>query len=294
MIITVQNGGTVYSLSDGSLCRFLGADGLGAPDLHRMTTRGPGQHGVTDRDYRLDPRTFTLTLELEGDNLEDLYLKRENLLTALSPTQSGSPLKFGFNFGKARYIDAYFVGEGKMGYKDKEGFTQKASFVFYSPEGLFYQDVNQFLTINLGGGGASFVVPTPVPSSIGTSVANTNAVAKNGGNARTTPFPIRVFGPITSPVITNLGTGEKLDFTGHTIPDGHYWEVDARYGRQTVVDQAGTAQDHKLTADSDLGSFHLGPPPEVPNGDNVIQVTGTGINANSMVTMAWKPRNLGI
>jgi hypothetical protein len=80
-------------------------------------------------------------------------------------------------------------------------------------------------------------------------------------------------GPITSPVITNAITGDKLDFTGTTIVGGASYTIDCRYGQKTVVDSAGANQISKLTSDSDLSTFCLLPDPDAPGGANTLSAS---------------------
>lgn len=285
-MISVTVAGVNYSLDDGTYCRFIGADGLGNPPSRRFSYRGSNQHGVTDYDFRLDPRIFTIVLEIEGTSLNDLYDKRTQLINILGPTPTNIPLVFKFQTNTTKYIEAYSWDEGQMGYQDKEGFTQRVVWVFEAPNPVFYDNNPGAITLGLGGGAGTFEVPTPVPTGVGASVADLTIPITYAGSWRTQPF-MRLTGPITNPVITNLETDEILDFTGTTIAAGDYYEINPRFGKQTVKDSYGNNKIDDLSEDSDLSTFHLGPNPEVGGGYNVIQLTGTAINGNSYFEMYW-------
>ena len=116
------------------------------------------------------------------------------------------------------------------------------------------------------------------------------STAKTINNAGNHPsFPtISITGPITDAVLTNVTTGEDLDFTGITIAGGDTRVIDCRYGYKTVKNAAGTNKIADLTAASDLATFHLEP------GDNAFTLVGTGTDANTQVTVRFNPRHIGI
>jgi len=107
-------------------------------------------------------------------------------------------------------------------------------------------------------------------------------------------YPIvTIIGPITDPVLTNVSTGEDLDFTGITIAGGDSYTIDCRFGYKTVRNAAGANKRADLTAASDLETFHLGADPEVGGGVNAFTLTGTGTDSNTLVTVAYRERFVG-
>lgn len=105
---------------------------------------------------------------------------------------------------------------------------------------------------------------------------------------------ITITGPITDAVLTNVSTGETLDFTGITIAGGTSYTIDCRFGYKTVKNSAGTNKIADLTSDSDLATFHLAPAPEVSGGANAITLTGTSTDSNTQVTVAYYNRYVGM
>jgi len=100
---------------------------------------------------------------------------------------------------------------------------------------------------------------------------------------------ISIRGPITSPVITNLVTGDTLDFGTITIGAGTTYVIDTRYGYKTVT--AGTVNKRgELTDDSDLGDFHLAPNPIAPGGVNTIATYGTNIGTATQISIVYTNR----
>lgn len=101
---------------------------------------------------------------------------------------------------------------------------------------------------------------------------------------------VRIYGPISSPVLTNSTTGEKLDFTGYTIGSADYYEIDLRYGYKTVKNSAGDNKLAQLSQDSDLATFHLAPASEVPDGVNVFTLAGSAGGATTLARVVYYNR----
>ncbi len=108
-------------------------------------------------------------------------------------------------------------------------------------------------------------------------------------------FPrIIVVGPLNNFRIDNLTTGEHIELT-FNIPSGRTVTIDLRSGRKTVVDDLGTNLIGTVTADSQLGTFHIAAAPEAPLGVNQFQITGVDAEEGvSRVTLEWLNRYYGI
>jgi hypothetical protein len=69
--------------------------------------------------------------------------------------------------------------------------------------------------------------------------------------------------------------------------------IDCREGWRTVTNNWGENLLHYLSADSDLGSFHLDP--DLPGGLNHLVAAGAGAAAGqSQFRLSWNDRYLGI
>lgn len=104
---------------------------------------------------------------------------------------------------------------------------------------------------------------------------------------------VTLYGPLSDPVLTNAATGERLDFTGHTIGSGDYYTIDTRYGYKTVRNSGGDNKIGELTSDSDLETFHLAPDQEAAGGVNVISFGGTATGATTRAVITYYNRYTG-
>lgn len=295
-------GNTVFDLNRGDPAYFEGEDGLGMADLHRLEERGPLQHGSTDRGYRLDPRIASYVFGVFGWTKSDLWNKRDELLNIFRPVYT-IVMKHELDNGLVRCLDCVFAGGLKMPAQDRHGgIFQKVAITLKADDPTFYDPVAQAVTFNLAGGGSG-AVPSAVPMLVGTSTLNQDIVIEYAGSALSYPQLIRITGPITDCVITNLTTDEKLDFTGVTIAGSDYYDIDLRYGYKTVKDKAGANKLADLTDDSDLATWHLtaekgGTLIQGPGGEwvclNGIRVTGSSVTESTEVEMTYHNRYLGI
>lgn len=301
MTLELVRDGVVYDLEDGSVARLIGDDGWGMAPLHRLSERGPLQHGETDLGFRLDPRVGMLAFILRAGSEEAMYTARETLLDLFAP--SGAPLALRWTLpGRTRQIDVQMVGGLALGSQERGVWAQKAAVTLKASDPTFYDPAGAAVTFALGGGEDALEIPMEVPMVVGASTINGLTTVTNGGNWLSYPHLIRIVGPITDPVILNVVEGMaggfhtmsqqavvmKLDFTGTTIAAGDRYDIDLRYGRKTVVNAVGTNKIADLTSDSDLATWHLTP------GDNSIRVTGTGATETTRVEINFFERYLGL
>lgn len=289
-MLTLIKNSAETSLDDGTLCFKIGDDGWGMVPVNRLAQAGPQQHGETDYGFRLLPRVGNLILQIPGTSLSDLYDKRHVLLELFSPYDLIS-----FRWDNLdRQIDGYFIGQLTMPANQRQGFHQVVAVSIRCPDPSFYDPELFLVAFGLGGGAESFVVPMPVPHGVGSSALDETVGIDYTGSWQEHPI-IRITGPIANPVITNITTNEKLDFTGTTIPGGDYYDIDTRYGFKTVIEDDGTNRIDKLTSDSDLATFHLQPDSaEVPGGSNSIRVEGSSVTEATKVELWYYRRYLGI
>ena len=293
MEVSLIRGSTITSLTDGVLARLLGIDGTGEAPVHRIEERGPQQHGATDRDFRLDPREVQLALWVQGDSLADLETKRKALIDALRPTSAAKALRFTLDNGAVYQIDGHSAGSMTMPLAGGDGFALRTGVTFRAADPTFYDPTGDTVSLAVGGGADAFVVPMPVPHYVGASTLDANTAIAYAGTWRAYPV-IRITGPISGPVITNVSTGEDLAFTGVTIVAGNWYTIDLRYGYKTVTNSSGANKIAELSNASDLATWHLADDSEVTGGVNSITVTGTAGAAATRVDIIYNARYVGI
>lgn len=107
-----------------------------------------------------------------------------------------------------------------------------------------------------------------------------------GGNLPEYPT-ISITGPVTNPSVTNLTTGDALDFGTIVIGAGTTYIINTHPQYRTVY--AGTVNKRReLTQESDLDRFHLSP--AAVGGTNVFYLNGTAMGTATRFSVQWYDR----
>jgi len=291
MDVDVLVAGVPHSLTDDVVCNLLEQAGIGLPPLHRLSERGPQQHGDSDQGFRLDPRVISLLLRLEPPNIID---KRDALLTYFTPRDDALTLRWTRDDAEVRSLDCHYIARLTLATKSSSRFLMKVPAQFKSSDNpSFYDPVGVHVVFAIAGGGDAWAVPMAIPWPIGSSAIDSMQPVAYVGTWRTYPV-ITVSGPLNSCIITNLDTDEKLDFTGLNLPVAEQRVIDLRYARKTVVDELGADALPDLTTDSDLTTWHLAAAPDAPGGVNDVRVTGTAATANTDVRIEYLNRYISL
>lgn len=297
--------GTEYSLSNGVYAYRLEDDGTGLAPMHRLSERGPLQHGETDLGYRLDPRLIRLVLGVEGATRSERDTKRGRLLRLFRPSHPVS-LRWTLDNGDVRQIDCYYAGDLTAPSTDRIAEIQKLGVSFTAPDPAFY-DPTQYTAyvyqdddLPLMGASSGTLsapglsLPTTIPFGLDSGKMDEAFYIHYAGDWLEYPV-ITIRGPITNPIVTNTTTGERLDLTGMGITTGETVTVDCRYGHKTIVHSNGQNLIADLSADSDLATFHLAPVDGLDDTKiNIITVAGSRVNADTRVEIAYYNRYMGI
>lgn len=304
--VSAINGTETYCLSDDRIW-IEEDDGLGAPPNHDIPERGPLQHGETRVDFRLDPRIITHVYGVAGQTEGRLYDARKRLLDIFRARSPSNPIKMRYELsnGDIRQIDCFYLSDMTFPSSDRQNFFsfiagrglyQRVAVRLKCYDPVFYDPTQQTLLFEVGEeGNVGMLVPTPVPTHIGTSVIDQTVTLAYTGTWREYPI-VRIGGPIRNAVIYNATTDETLALkSGVTIDNGDYYEIDCRYGFKTVKNAAGVNKIADLTDDSDLATFHLQErDPGFTTGNNTIQVTGDNLNADTYIRIYYYLRYIGL
>ncbi len=292
MILEAIVNGRTFVLTERSLCTVRAVEGVGPAPLHRLEQRGPLQHGVSDVGMRLDARVVTLLLMLWGESRLDLERRRQ-ALTAVFPPDEVIQLRWTLESGAVRQLDCRLV-DMPLAFERENFLTQLTAAALKAADPTFYDPAGAAAAFLPASGSGAGSVPMPVPHEVGSASIQQTTVIRYPGTWIAYPV-IRVTGPITDAKITHEGSGDVLDFDGLTLGSGEWIEIDCRYGRKTVIDQAGVNRLEDLTQDSDLATFHL---ERARAGEtereNVVTVSGSGAGVGTRVDMTYYHRYLGL
>ncbi len=300
-----------YDLNDGDEVRLLDYD-LGLAPIRRLNQRFPAQSGDTDLGFVIEPRFLDLFWAIHGSGLSNYLAIRERLMTVfLGRDNDAVQLVFDFD-GLQRAVDVNL--EGELLWSDRIEWVEKASGTFKASDPRLYDPAIKTVQFSLESGGVAptgWPIAWPIPWPIGSDVLNMAVDIVYAGASRlgAPEYPvIRIFGPIDSPVITNETTGEIIDLSdngGLSLADPTEWvEIDLanppRRDAKTILDQDGNSAEEYLTTASDFATWHLAPAGErLPAGNyctgtNTVRIYGTGVTSETLATINYYDRYLGL
>jgi len=132
-------------------------------------------------------------------------------------------------------------------------------------------------SVALTASGGGFTIPLTIPVTFTSSGGGTLTVS-NAGDFKAYPV-VRVYGPITNPVVTNNTAGKSLVFTG-SIASGDYWEIDL-FANTVLINGVSDAP---VTTIDVAQSTWFG----CALGDTSLQLTGTGFDTNTKLRALFK------
>ncbi len=275
--------------------------GWGTPPIEYITQRGPFQHGVTVKDFFLQPRVIQLLIRQAFCDRDEWWDGRAALLNEIRPNRQTistavvpGRLQRCLPDGTLRAIEV-FISDGPrfeqrvVNTWDEWAFQEVLRFIAHDPV-IFdptRNDVNFTIVLD-----SELVFPITFPITFGPGEADDTLNINYVGTWESLPI-IVITGPIDEPRIDNLTTGEKLQFSIDIDP-GQVVTIDLSYGSKTVVDQAGNNLIGGLTADSDLATFHIAPDPEAPLGVNQMRLQGMHATGVTDIEIRYFDRYFGI
>lgn len=336
--VTANSGGCLYDLNDVCGFHLREIDGLGIAEVFRLFQKSPQQLGVTDLGFDIDSRFILGTWMAMADSNPNLWSLKEEFHGIFRPrTNDPVQIIFGFPDATQRAVDVYL--EGQLNFTPAgrlDGITHQAGLVLKAEDPRLYDPKQRTITfgvVDKSGGwridtidpalsvtGGWQIETVPLTGTDGWHIGGSAIFATqtflyaNGSKVADVEFPIiRLTGPMRSPIISNLTTGEKLDFSdegGLVITQGDIVEIDLRFrSGKTVKRSDGTFVDQFLTDDSDLDSFHLSYHTELlpsssseveddngnkrSTGSNTIQVSVFDANNISKVEILYFDRYIG-
>lgn len=274
-----------YDATSGITYYYQGDQGFGLAPMHRITQRGPMQHGDTDVDFRLDPRILQLPVFAVTSSVDDYYVARGRLLSVFSPSNAVGTLTVTTSTW-SRSIDVKVLGGMAFDTDPQVGYTLKAVIQLRADDPTWY-DVT-LLTINGSSGiaGTPTAYPVVYPRTYGTANINATTTYEYDGTWQTFPV-ITATGPITGLVITNNTTGQVITTTG-SIAAGRTYTYDLRYGKKTVYDDLGNNQIATVVSSSNLATW------SIVTGINSISITASSSSAPASVIITYYTRFVGI
>lgn len=276
LYLTTADGKSLYVPDDE--VNFLVSGNFGAPPTRFLTRKGYKQHGVTEIDYLLDPRTITLQLwHSAACSRQQYWDNRLALHEFLRPNRNG-PLRFVIRQpnGQERALTVRADPGLKfpMPSPDVNNWDVNEAIDLTAFDPIWF-DPEPATTHYAAGDYGHLVFPAMFPILFGVPTS-AEVIATVTYTGTWVSYPtLTVYGPYTTCRIENETTGVQI-ILNVAVAAGSYRIIDLTPGAQRLVDETGTNHFGDLDAGSDLVDFNLRPDPEVPSGVQVIHAWFTG------------------
>jgi len=268
--------------------------GLGLPPVTHASTQFTQQDGATLLGVTLQRRVLTVPFEILVDSYATLWSTKRDLYRFLSTVKSPYTWIATLPDGTVRHLTCYYAGELSMPYDPEWGplvHKDVGQWIAYDP--LWFDPESTVWVFVVSGGSGSWIFDLGFPAGFGGSYVDQVDTREYVGSWQAFPV-ITITGPVDDLVITNVTTGQKLDFTDYDIGAAEVVTIDLTPGVKTVTHSTDGNIPDALTDDSDLGTWHLAPHPDAVDGQNTIQLEGTGANANTRIEIRFNPRYLAL
>ncbi len=257
--------------------RFRVYGGFGAPPVNFLTRRGYKQHGATEIDYLLDPRTISVELWHSPACSRQVYWDNRLGLHEFLRHNRGGPILFVLREpnGKKRalYVRANPGLQFPMPDIDNNNWNidEVIDFIAFDPIWFDPDSHRNYIASVVD---LNLVFPITFPIRFGSStIISANSITYVG---TWESFPvITLFGPYTSATLINSVTAARIYLT-IAIAGGESRIIKLTPGAQSVTDASSANRFSELGIDTNLVDFSIRPDPEAVGGIQQINAIFTG------------------
>lgn len=265
-------------------------DGLGMPPVARTFVSGPFQHGASQIHAKLQPRIVTLSIE-DAYSVNDSWDDRDTLLRMLNDITNQIYLDVELPDGTTRRLDVRYHAGLTLPLEREP--AERYALQFIADDPLLYDPQAVLWAYAVASGAGNWAFDLGFPEGFGQSAVDVIETKNYPGSWLTYPI-ITIVGPAADLLIENQTTGEKLDFSGHTIQADETVTIDLRYGYKTVESSTNDTDINDLTNDSDIATWHIAAHPEAPDGNNTIHISFTDGTNETQIRFQFYVKYLGI
>lgn len=256
--------------------------GIGEVDADIQGQQAPYQDGDSYIDTLLQPRFIDLEGSILKTNLIEIKQHRQHILRVCNPKLGPGKITLELD-GDVKEIHGVLDGTPSLPERGQDVW-QKFMLTWKCPD-PYWQDPNQ-TSKPLQSYVGNFTLPTMFPFELGVAGSRTELI--NSGDVPA-PVLIEIRGQTTNPQIFNRTTGEYIRIN-RTIAKGETIFINTHPGNKYVEihDEDGNIQQGfgYLDHDSTLFTLEIGP--------NVIEHVADAGNPDSLVSVTWQSRYVGI
>lgn len=272
--------------------RLLAYGNFGAPPVEFITRRGYRQHGVTEVDYVLTPRTITTQLWHDPMCTRQEYWDARLRLHEFLRHNRGGPMTFVLRQpnGNLRALVVRANPGMQFPMQDSNSsnwdINETLDLIAFDPV-WFDPVVKSSLTTSVSS--VNLVFPITFPIQFGSSSIVSDVPITYLGTWHTYPT-LTVFGPFSAVIIENTVTHVQIHLTVDVL-GGERRIINLTPGEQSVIDGNGINRFGELGPETNLVDWNLRPDPESPGGvQNVLATFFSGAVGTTALEISYNER----
>lgn len=263
-----------------------GRVGFTAPPAIIEEDRLPLRNGTMLRRVSFGPRDVDIPLFLKAATHNALRARVDEINAILNPLTGIGKLKVERPDGVTRELNCIYR-QGLEGNENNENFgvvwmryilTLHAFDPFWYDEEATYSEYTSGVAV-------PFLNPLLPLKLTSTSIFVTIPTINNTGDVEVWPT-WTIYGPGENPILRNMDTDEKMDFTGQTLVTGEYIQITTVDGITTVTKSGGINLYGELSSDSVIFPLY--------KGNNNIRLDMQNTDASSKITLSYKKAYIGV
>lgn len=182
-----------------------------SPPVRLSQQPRPGEHGSFDGPAQLAERVITISGSARSADFAAAQRSRDILVSVAGDPKLGLTPLVVYEAGRpTKRALVRRSGEAKTRWLSDTFFVW--SILLVAPDPLRYANAQSTLFVSLpGSGSGGLVFPLVFPLTFGSGAAGGQMSLTNAGTIAT-PILWEIRGPVTAPVITHMGTGQRLEF----------------------------------------------------------------------------------
>ena len=277
-MVLSRAGADPVAVGCGAAFDFRALD-LGWPTVRAVTEDVTGADGTIDRTEYFGARALTATIYSRAAT----WAQRQALRGYLAPEARSTALLSGLP-GGAPTLRADIRGAAASSPTRQIDVFRGSELIMCQwviPTGIWESDTLHEVDIMPAGSGGvpGRTYPLTFPRTYPAAPVAGSRVIVNAGSATAYPT-IKIYGPITAPIIDNL-EGDDYSFPTLTITAGNYLEIDTR--ARTILYNSDPADSRRHLLDYTTGSSWWG-----LGSTQSIRLRGTGTAAPTKAVISWR------
>jgi phage-related protein len=259
------------------------ASGRYMPEVYHEEYEIPGQDGSRNRSTRFKPHEFSLKLTVAASSEASLRSAIRSLESAMNPKRGTGIIRVTSPIGDTRELPCKVVdGLGLEEKPEMSGPDMQQAVVTFKAFDPLWRDVSDTSTSFDVGAAVSFFPFFPLRLT-NSQIAVDTSINNDGDDEA---FPVwTIAGPGSVIKLSNLTTGEVLEFSTLTLAAGESVVIDTRPGSKGATRNTGVSVYSDLTLASSLWTLQT--------GVNLIRLEMSGAQTGiSKLTVSFRKRYL--